>query len=226
MKIITHITMLALAFCLVSTTRASRGFHPETVILDGKTYELRGITNDGKFASPYPMEAYFKEHPEKHPKTMFATGGSTYLSMSRGLRRPRGLGESLYKATYEVKDAQLFLKDIAVNHYDGVLPGAASSLGIIKPLKIDWISGTLKLKRTDETITLQIDKGNVETAETTVSIETAIIDDTSKTRNIRNWSVKITDDTYIPDWYALKPSRYISRRHILTRNIPGYIPNE
>jgi hypothetical protein len=61
---------------------------PEKIIYNGKEYKLHSN----------PMETYFKKYPDKRPK-----GGIRSTALWRG-----------YVATYEVKNNQLFLKDISV----------------------------------------------------------------------------------------------------------------
>lgn len=96
---------------------------PDKIIYNGKEYKLH--TN--------PMEEYFQKYPEKRPKK---------ASISTALWRG-------YVATFEVRNGQVYLKDIQIEVYD------TTSLNYIwqsvlkdvfpeqKEIKIDWLTGIL-----------------------------------------------------------------------------------
>lgn len=102
--------------------------YPDKIIYNGKEYDL--YSN--------PLEAYFEKKPDERPK-----GGIMSSALWRG-----------YVATFEVKDNQLFLKDIEIEYQDTaskksynykwrsvikeVFPGQ-------KEIKIDWLTGLIVL---------------------------------------------------------------------------------
>lgn len=65
---------------------------PDKIIYKGKVYKLLS----------FPLESYFKTHPDKRPKTK---------GMSTGLWRN-------YIATFEIKNNQLYVKDIKIMVFD------------------------------------------------------------------------------------------------------------
>jgi len=66
--------------------------YPDKIIYNGKEYNMHSN----------PVEAYFEKNPDKRPK-----GGIMSTALWRG-----------YVATFEVKDKQLFLKDIEIEYQD------------------------------------------------------------------------------------------------------------
>ena len=146
--------ILLLAIVVGSTASATMQI-PDKAIYDGKEYWLERLGN-------FLMESYFKEYPDMH-------------SIKATLLRPRSTALWRgYVATYEVKDRQLYLKDMEIPEYtiedgnrqirwesvmDKVFPDK-------KPLKIDWASGLLVLEpprgeTRREIILLEIDKGDI-----------------------------------------------------------------
>ena len=100
---------------------------PDKIIYNGKEYPLRGKS---LLDSYYPMEDYFKKYPDKRPKV---DGVATYLWRK-------------YVATYEIKDNQLYLKDI------GILVDGFETKSVLNEIfqsqeliKIDWLTGLLAI---------------------------------------------------------------------------------
>lgn len=100
--------------------------YPDKIIYNGKEYSLHSN----------PLEAYFEKHPDKRPK-----GGIISTALWRG-----------YVATFEVKDSQLFLKDIEIEYHDTNSKESYSYKwrSVIKEvfpdqkdLKIYWLTGLL-----------------------------------------------------------------------------------
>jgi len=93
---------------------------PDKLIYKGKEYELQ--TN--------PMESYFKKYPDKRPK------GAISSACWRG-----------YVATFEIKNNQLYLKDIEVEFWNKGKINSKSVLNKLFPkqemIKIDWFTGLL-----------------------------------------------------------------------------------
>jgi len=115
----------ALFFILVVTFSAdlfATAQAPEKLIYKGKEYPL--------FVEP--LNEYFKRHPEKWPRpTVVSTG------LWRG-----------YIATFEIRNNELFLKDIEVEAYTEENKYSTNSilsefLAGKPELKIDWFSGLL-----------------------------------------------------------------------------------
>ena len=118
-------TVLSALFCLTAFATAQ---YPDKIILDGKEYSLHSN----------PLESYFEINPEKRPK-----GGVMSTALWRG-----------YVATFEIRDSQLFVKDIQIQYWDTtdkkshdtkwksvmteVFPDQKKS-------KVDWLSGLLVL---------------------------------------------------------------------------------
>ena len=121
----------------------------DKIIYNGKVYLLRGKSVIDSF---YPMEDYFNKYPDKRPKVEGAT--------TRLWRK--------YVATYEIKDNQLYLKDIEI--LDDI--ELKSVLNEIFPnqelLKIDWLTGLLAIPDgnsngngvSERYIILEINEGN------------------------------------------------------------------
>jgi hypothetical protein len=100
---------------------------PDKIIYNGKEYSLHSN----------PMEEYFRKYPDRKPKN-----GIMSTALWRG-----------YVATFEIRDSQLFLKDIEIEVRDTtgkekyktkwisamkeVLPAGETSI------KIDWLTGIL-----------------------------------------------------------------------------------
>ncbi len=142
----------------VVTTRAfSTAQYPDKIIYQGKEYSLHSN----------PLESFFEKHPERKPR-----GGVMSTALWRG-----------YVATFEVRDGQLFLKDIEIQVQDStstdfdtvwksvrakVFPNQAE-------IKIDWLSGLLVIPHGklvnyvhmgygstyENYILLEVDKGDV-----------------------------------------------------------------
>ena len=106
---------------------------PDNIIYKGNKYEL--------FYS-FPMESYFKKYPDKRPSR------GSYVS-STGLWRG-------YCATFQIKDNQLYLKDIGI--WDGEIinekgkvigPNFKSVMNEVFPnqklVKVNWVTGLFVL---------------------------------------------------------------------------------
>ena len=113
------------------------------------------------------MQQYFEKHPDKHPSRSETARNTLIVTISSALARG-------YIATYEVRNGQLFLKDIEINHWldKSKEPTTKSVMKEVfpdgKPLKIDWLSGTFVLKEKHpgrETLRLKVDKGDVKEIE-------------------------------------------------------------
>jgi hypothetical protein len=114
----------------LNTSAHSTAQLPDRIIFNGKEYMLH--TN--------PLESYFETHPEKRPK-----GGVHSTALWRG-----------YLATFEIKDSQLYIKDIQIEittldtgdkkHYNitwkSVLNEVFPGQNIVKA---DWLTGLLVL---------------------------------------------------------------------------------
>jgi hypothetical protein len=131
--------------------------YPDRILFDGKEYSLHSN----------PLESYFEKNPDKRPN-----GGVMSTALWRG-----------YVATFEVRDSQLFVKDIQIQYWDTtdkknhdtkwksvmteVFPDQ-------KNLKVDWLTGLLVLpfgeivnyvhmgygSTYEKYFLLEIDKGN------------------------------------------------------------------
>jgi len=120
-------TLLTLAFSLfLGLNVFATAQFPDKIIYNGKEYSLHSN----------PLEAYFEKYPDKRPK-----GGIMSTALWRG-----------YVATFEVKENQLFLKDIEIEYNDtssakGHQFKWRSVLKEVFPdqkdLKIDWLTGLL-----------------------------------------------------------------------------------
>ncbi len=92
---------------------------PDKIIYNGKEYDLQSN----------PLEEYFDRNPDKRPKS-----GAKLSSLWRG-----------YVATFEVKDNQLFLKNIEC--FGCKSNGSSSVMNEVFPnqieVKIDWLTGLL-----------------------------------------------------------------------------------
>lgn len=100
--------------------------YPDKIIYNGIEYKLHSN----------PLEAYFEKNPDKRPKSEI---------MSSALWRG-------YVATFEVKDNQLFLKDIEIQYSDTTSKESYTTkwrsvmteiFPDQKELKIDWLTGIL-----------------------------------------------------------------------------------
>lgn len=102
--------------------------YPDKIMYNGKEYSLHSN----------PLEPYFEKNPDKRPKN-----GIMSTALWRG-----------YVATFEVRDNQLFLKDIEIEYQDttseenynykwrSVINEVFPDLNVIK---IDWLTGLLVL---------------------------------------------------------------------------------
>ena len=118
-------TFLSSILCLTTFATAQ---YPDKIFYDGKEYSLH--TN--------PLESYFEKNPDKRPK-----GGIMSSALWRG-----------YVATFEMRDSQLFVKDIQVqywdttdkNNYDTKWKTVMTEVFPEKKnVKVDWLSGLLVL---------------------------------------------------------------------------------
>jgi hypothetical protein len=100
--------------------------YPDKIIYNGKEYSLQSN----------PLEAYFEKNPDKRPQ-----GGIMSTALWRG-----------YIATFEVKDNQLFLKDIEIQYQDTTSKESynykwKSVINEVFPnqkeIKIEWLTGLL-----------------------------------------------------------------------------------
>lgn len=99
---------------------------PDKIIIEGKEYKLHSN----------PLEEFFEKYPEKRPR-----GGIGSTALWRG-----------YVATFEVKNDELYLKDIAVQERDKEAKDSFKTIwrsvkSEVFPekdeVKIDWITGIL-----------------------------------------------------------------------------------
>lgn len=99
---------------------------PDIIIYNGEKCKLHSN----------PLEAYFEKNPDKRPK-----GGIMSTALWRG-----------YVATFEVRDNQLFLKDIEIEYEDTTSKESynykwKSVINEVfqnqKEIKIDWLTGLL-----------------------------------------------------------------------------------
>ena len=126
---------------------------PDKIIYNGKEYISRYI---------YPLDKYFKKYPDKHPTKWQWERTSLY----------RG-----YVATFEIKDNQMYLKDIEIPNGDTIDKYGRyhtrwkSVKNQVFPnqdiIKVDWFIGLLELEESEwysphnPYILLEIDKGNI-----------------------------------------------------------------
>jgi len=115
-------------FICVNLTVFGTAQYPDKIIYNGKEYDLHSN----------PMESYFEKYPDKRPQ-----GGVMSTALWRG-----------YVATFEIKDNQLYLKDIEIEistkdekgnykySWKSVLNEVFSNQELIK---IDWMTGLLVL---------------------------------------------------------------------------------
>lgn len=155
MKKILAIITLTLFFKVAAFATAQ---YPDKIVYNGKEYDLH--TN--------PLEKYFKDHPDKRPK-----GGVMSTALWRG-----------YVATFEIKDNQLYVKDVQIEYYDttGKKGHDYKWKSVISEVfpdqnsrKIDWLTGLLVIPHGklvnyvhmgygstyQKYILLEIDKGNL-----------------------------------------------------------------
>ncbi|MFH0896065.1 MAG: hypothetical protein V2A54_16655 [Bacteroidota bacterium] len=120
--------LTSLLLLLFSSSLFATAQYPDKIIYNGKEYSLHSN----------PMEAYFAEHPDKRPED-----GIRSTACWRG-----------YIATFEIRDKQLFLKDIQCQYSKKGKNNSfetewKSVLGEIFPkdslVKIDWLTGLLVL---------------------------------------------------------------------------------
>jgi len=97
---------------------------PERLLYNGREYSLQ----------THPLAQYFVKNPEKRPKST-----RTRTSLSRG-----------YMATFEMRNKELFLKDIHIFVYSS--EGKPEKKSVLSEflegkteMKIDWFSGVLTL---------------------------------------------------------------------------------
>lgn len=100
--------------------------YPDKIIYNGKEYSLHSN----------PLETYFEKYPDKRLK-----GEIMSTALWRG-----------YVATFEVKDNQLFLKDIEIQYHDTTSKESypykwrsviKEAFPDQKDVKIDWLTGLL-----------------------------------------------------------------------------------
>jgi hypothetical protein len=118
-------TVLSIFFCLTTYATAQ---YPDRIIFNGKEYSLHSN----------PLESYFEKNPDKRPK-----GGVMSTALWRG-----------YVATFEVRDSQLFVKDIQIQYWDTTDKKNHDTkwksvimevFGEQKNIKVDWLTGLLVL---------------------------------------------------------------------------------
>jgi len=111
---------------IIGTNLFATAQEPDKIIYKGKIYRL--LSN--------PLEVYFKKNPDKRPQ-----GEAMSTALGRG-----------YIATFEVRENQLFLKDIEIEYLDTTSKGRSnykwrSVLKEVFPnqkdVKIDWFTGLL-----------------------------------------------------------------------------------
>ena len=123
-----RIIVIFVLLVLTSLTVFGTAQYPDKILYNGKEYSLHSN----------PMENYFAQYPDKRPQ----------YGMSTALWRG-------YVATFEIKDNQLYLKDIEVMNGDTVNNKGyyvtiwKSILNEVFPnqelIKIDWMTGLLVL---------------------------------------------------------------------------------
>jgi len=118
-------TVLSTFFCLTTFATAQ---YPDKIFFDGKEYSLHSN----------PLESYFEKNPDKRPK-----GGVMSTALWRG-----------YVATFEIRDSQLFVKDIQIQYWDTTDKKShdtkwKSVMTEVFPdqknAKVDWLLGLLVL---------------------------------------------------------------------------------
>jgi len=118
--------LFVLALVVFSSAVFGTAQYPDEIIYNGKKYKLNSN----------PMESYFEKHPDKRPKN-----GIESNELYRG-----------YIATFEIKNNQLYLKDIVINFRDTTdnkdyKTKKVSVKNEIFPnqelIKIDWMTGLL-----------------------------------------------------------------------------------
>lgn len=147
-------TVLSSFLCLTTFATAQ---YPDKIFFEGKEYNLHSN----------PLESYFEKNPDKRPK-----GGVMSTALWRG-----------YVATFEVRDSQLFVKDIQIQYWDTTDKKShdtkwKSVMTEVFPdqnnAKVDWLSGLLVLpfgklvnyvhmgygSTYEKYFLLEIDKGN------------------------------------------------------------------
>jgi len=132
MKFLPVVTLCVfIALCLFATPQI-----PDTIILNGREYDLIVLSG--------PLCDYFAEHPDKHPDEL-----QRKSRFFRCTALHRG-----YIATYEIRDKQLFVKDVRVMDYGKNFaddnPFEDAWLSVFKEIfpdddapKADWFAGTL-----------------------------------------------------------------------------------
>jgi hypothetical protein len=117
---------LYILFTTVSINLYATAQVPDIIILEGKKFELH--TN--------PLEAYFSIYPEKRPKN-----NMKWSSLWRG-----------YRATFEIVNKELFLKDIEIQILTGNIPENYKSewksifneyINDVSILRMNWYTGLL-----------------------------------------------------------------------------------
>ncbi|SDL86291.1 hypothetical protein SAMN05421823_108307 [Catalinimonas alkaloidigena] len=120
----TFLTLILTLFLVVNVFATAQ--YPDKIIYNGKEYSLHSN----------PLEMYFEKYPDKRPKD-----GAMSTALWRG-----------YVATFEVKDSQLFLKDIEIQYHDTTSKESypykwCSVIKEVFPdqkdIKIDWLTGLL-----------------------------------------------------------------------------------
>ncbi len=142
---------------LLSLTTLATAQYPDKIIFNGTEYNL----------DSNPLESYFEINLDKRPK-----GDLKSTALWRG-----------YRATFEMRDSQLFVKDIQIQYLDTTDKNDQdikwkSIMRDVFPdkvnVKVDWLSGLLVInfgKRVnyyatgygssfDQYLLLEIDKGN------------------------------------------------------------------
>lgn len=122
-------TFFAILFTIfISSTVFGTAQYPDKIIYNGKIYRLHSN----------PMESYFEKYPDKRPER-----GIMSTALWRG-----------YVATFEIKDNQLYLKDIEIivrdttskenykTKWESVLNETFPNQEL---MKIDWMTGLLVL---------------------------------------------------------------------------------
>ncbi|MBL0740627.1 hypothetical protein [Chryseolinea lacunae] len=114
-------SLFVLVLILLTDFAYGTAQEPDILIYQGKTYNLQ--TN--------PLEAYFKKFQEKRPKT-----NSISTSLWRG-----------YRATFEIIDSTLFLRDIDIDsdYGDGKKSVMAEVFSGQSVVWMDWFNGILTL---------------------------------------------------------------------------------
>lgn len=155
MKNLVRIFLIVALTSFLATEAFATAQIPDILIYKGEEYAL--------FSNP--LEEYFEKHPDEKPQS-----DVTNTALWRG-----------YIATFEIKDNQLFIKDIEIQYYDEISDEYLWRSVIEevfpnqKEVKVDWFTGLLVIPQGklvnyvhmgyastyENYILFEIDKGNL-----------------------------------------------------------------